>query len=82
MFVNGQMLSLVPRFSPKLQVWGVKESTGTAHGLWVNESGGGWTTSIDFHGRQFQTKEAAQAYVDGYNQARREVKRALGGVRG
>lgn len=76
MIVNGRQQKLVARKHNGL--WGVREAR--AGGLWVNESTDGWTTNLDFHGLTFYTKEAAEAYVLGYNAARHQVKEFIRGV--
>lgn len=74
MVINGRRMKLVAKYQAGVG-WGVWNKEFRS---WVNEGrGGGHTSHLDFHGRVFKDREAAQAYVDGYNIAHIEAKRFL-----
>lgn len=72
MTINGTQVALSVKRNGDM--WGVQEKGGR---LWVNATNDGWTTDLDFHGMVFWSREAAAAYVKGYNAARKEMRRFL-----
>lgn len=77
MVINGKVQKLRPKYD-KRYGWGV--ATTGKNPSWVNDEGDGWTTGLGFHGRTFESKEHAQAFVDGYNQMARDFKFFMNGA--
>lgn len=77
MVINGRQkkLKVVNQGGPVNGIWGLREVDGK---LFVNENSDGFTSNLNFHGKVFMSREAAQAYLEGYNAARKEIASFIG----
>ena len=80
MIINGRQVKVRAAYDPETRKWGIRErrvEDGKVidRGLWASPNGG-WSTSLGFGTEcyRFDTRAEAEAYVKGYNEARREAR--------